>query len=265
MELLQALAVRQDAQYNPCPEAMPHAMVPTGSVEIIEDWFDTRLYPKTYRDIALYRPAQVPESQPLPVMVFNDGLGYADPKGPVRANQVLDTLIHQGDIPAMAAVFVMPGRTQASRGVVSPGETDPADMNQRSFEYDSLSLLYGEFLNNELLPFAAATLQVDFSNSPAERAICGISSGGICAFNTAWYHPQSFGPVVSHCGSFVNIRGGHNFPFLVRSTPRKSIKVYLTSGKRDGNIIFGNWPLANQQMAPALVVACGILGERKCP
>lgn len=56
-------------------------------------------------------------------------------------------------------------------------------------------------------------------------------------------------------GSFVNIRGGHNYPYLIRSTPRKPLRVFLQSGARDGNIILGNWALANQRMASALEYA----------
>jgi hypothetical protein len=31
----------------------------------------------------------------------------------------------------------------------------------------------------------------------------------------------------SQVGSFTNIRGGHNFPWLIRNTPRKPIRVFL--------------------------------------
>ena len=45
------------------------------------------------------------------------------------------------------------------------------------------------------------------------RLIGGISSGGICAFNAAWHRPDRFGRVLSHCGSFTAIRGGHHYPY----------------------------------------------------
>jgi enterochelin esterase family protein len=61
--------------------------------------------------------------------------------------------------------------------------------------------------------------------------------------------------VLSHVGSFVNLRGGHQYPYLVRSTPRKPIRVFLQEGKGDVNIVSGNWVLANQQMASALEYA----------
>ncbi len=45
------------------------------------------------------------------------------------------------------------------------------------------------------------------------RAICGLSSGGICAFTVAWERPDYFHKVLSHIGSFTDIRGGHVYPF----------------------------------------------------
>ncbi|MGB0998506.1 MAG: alpha/beta hydrolase, partial [Pseudomonadales bacterium] len=108
------------------------------------------------------------------------------------------------------------------------------------------------FLQDEIVPFVAGELDVQLTNDPAHRTICGISSGGICAFNAAWHGPECFGRVISHCGSFTNIRGAHNYPYLIRSTPRKAIKVFLQSGELDADIVTGSWALANQQMAAAL-------------
>jgi sugar phosphate permease len=37
--------------------------------------------------------------------------------------------------------------------------------------------------------------------------------------------------VLSHVGSFTNIRGGHVYPALIRKTERKPIRVYLQEGR----------------------------------
>jgi enterochelin esterase family protein len=87
---------------------------------------------------------------------------------------------------------------------------------------------------------------------PAGRAICGMSSGGICAFTAAWERPDAFGKVVSHCGSYTNIRGGHNYPSTIRRAEKKPLRVFLQSGSNDLDVVFGNWPIANQDMAAAL-------------
>ena len=57
--------------------------------------------------------------------------------------------------------------------------------------------------------------------------------------------------MLSHIGSFTNIRGGWAYPGLVRKSSKepKNIKVYLQDGVDDLNNLHGNWPLANQQMA----------------
>lgn len=247
MEIMDALNVPTDAQYNPCAEAFPGPDVPRGTVRKYPDWKQTRIFAGTKREIWIYVPQQVaPDSDP-PLMVFNDGLGYANPQGPVRATAVLDSLIHAGDLPPSVGLFVMPGQPDSD-------ETDVPD-GQRGFEYDSVTDTFVRFLTEEVIPFAEQEIGQTFSRDPKLRTIAGISSGGICAFNAAWHDPDAFGRVLSHCGSFVNIRGGHNYPYLIKSTPRKPIKVFLTSGTHDANIIVGNWPLANKTMAAALEYA----------
>ncbi|OWK41758.1 putative gluconolactonase precursor-hypothetical secreted or membrane associated protein [Fimbriiglobus ruber] len=86
----------------------------------------------------------------------------------------------------------------------------------------------------------------------AGRAICGISSGGICAFTAAWERPDLFSKVLSHVGSFTNIQGGDVFPGMIRKTEKKPIRVFLQDGSNDLDNLHGSWPLANQQMAAAL-------------
>ena len=61
----------------------------------------------------------------------------------------------------------------------------------RSFEYDSMTPDYAEFLIEELLPIIEKKYQI--TQNPELRAICGNSSGGICAFTVAWHRPESFG------------------------------------------------------------------------
>jgi enterochelin esterase family protein len=63
--------------------------------------------------------------------------------------------------------------------------------------------------------------------------------------------------VLSHVGSFTNIRGGHVYPSLIRKTKKqpKPIRVFLQAGAKDLDNEYGNWPLANQEMASALKFA----------
>jgi enterochelin esterase-like enzyme/sugar lactone lactonase YvrE len=208
----------------------------------------SRVFPGTRREYSVYVPAQYREDQPANLMVFMDGKNYAKPGGSFRVPVVLDNLIHQQAMPVTIAVFVDPGTIAATK----PGAMDRSN---RSLEYDSMGDRYASFLIDEFLPVALNGLNV--SANPSNRAVCGISSGGICAFTVAWEEPSQFGKVLSHIGSFTNIRGGWAYPGLVRLTKEspKPIKVYLQEGRDDLNNLHGNWPLGNQDLAAALQYA----------
>jgi len=243
-----AAAPVQSDELNPGhPDRNVQPGVPQGKVTagVFEG---SEIFPGTRRDYSVYVPAQYDAGKPACLMVFQDGAGYAKPDGAFRVPVVFDNLIHQKAMPVTIAVFVNPGTIPA----VKPGA---ADRSNRSFEYDSMGDRYARFLVEEFLPVALKGLNV--SEDPKQRAVGGISSGGICAFTAAWEKPEQFGKVLSHIGSFTNIRGGWAYPGLVRKTKDKpkAIKVYLQEGKDDLNNLFGDWPLANQDLAAALKFA----------
>jgi enterochelin esterase-like enzyme len=223
-------------------DGAPRGTVTTGTFS------DSRVFPGTTRPYSVYVPAQYDKTKPAGLMVFMDGTGYAKPDGAFRVPVVFDNLIHQQAMPVTISVFVNPGTIPATRDGAK-------DRSIRSFEYDSLGDRYARFLIDEFLPVALQGLNV--SKDPGDRAVCGISSGGICAFTVAWERPDQFGKVMSHIGSFTNIRGGWAYPGLVRKSKDqpKPIKVYLQDGKEDLNNLHGNWPLGNQDLAAALQFA----------
>lgn len=204
---------------------------------------ESLLYPGATHEYQVYVPPQFTETTPAAVMVFQDGAWYAKADGAFRAPAVFDALIDAGAMPVTIAVFVNPG-------IVPPTRDGAKPQSIRSFEYDSLSDRYVRFLVEELLPVALKDLNV--SSDPARRAICGMSSGGICAFTSAWQRPDQFGKVMSHIGSFTNIRGGDIYPAVIRKTEPKPIRVYLEDASGDLDNLHGSWPLANQEMAAAL-------------
>ena len=120
-------------------------------------------------------------------------------------------------------------------------------------EYDTLSDRYARFLETEILPEVGKEYRL--RHDAGGRAIAGISSGGICAFTVAWERPDLFSKVLSHVGSFTNIRGGDVYPGKIRKTPRKPIRVFLQDGSGDLDNAHGSWPLANLQMDKALKFA----------
>ena len=68
----------------------------------------------------------------------------------------------------------------------------------------------------------------------------------------AWERPDKFRKVFSTIGSYVDLAGGHVYPSLIRITERKPLRIYLQDGSGDIDNTFGNWPIANRQMAAAL-------------
>jgi enterochelin esterase-like enzyme len=177
-------------------------------------------------------------------MVFQDGGTFVSRDGPWRVPTVLDNLIQRKELPMTAAVFVEPGRAEHDDGLAS---------EQRSFEYDTLSGQYAQFLLREVLPEVRKSVRI--TDDPQGRGVAGLSSGGICAFTVAWQRPDAFSKVFSAIGSFVDIRGGGAYPEMIRQTDAKPLRVFLQDGARDGlaGLFAGlDWPGGNRAMARAL-------------
>lgn len=243
--ILPTQSAAADADYSLGPDSMPKEGVPQG--QLTEHvWEDSEVYPGTVRRYYVYVPKQYDGSEPAALMVFQDGHAYIAPKGQFRAPVVMDNLIAEGAMPVTIGVFIDPGHLDALPE--QPG-WNPTPKN-RSIEYDTLSDDYSCLLLDEILP--AVEEEYKITDNPELRAICGISSGGIAAWTVAWERPDSFRKVLSHVGSFVNIRGGHHYPAQIRKTDRKPIRVFLQDGENDLDNQHGNWPLANRQMAKAL-------------
>jgi len=231
--------------YKLGPDSEKQEGVPEGTVTQAR-WTTSKAFAGTERDYWVYVPKQYDGQKPACVMVFQDGGNYADLKKDFRVPIVFDNLIHKGEMPVTVGIFINPG-------VIPPATPDGAPRQNRSFEYDSLGPQYADFLLKEILPEVGK--KVKLTSKASERAIGGISSGGICAWTVAWERPEAFQKVLSHVGSFTNIRGGHVYPSLIRKTERKPIRVFLQDGSGDLDNIHGNWPLANQDMAAALKLA----------
>ncbi len=237
--------VRAADDYKLGPDSEPRA-VPKG--EVRQATFATsKVFPGTTRDYFVYVPKQYDASKPACLMVFFDGAGMMKADGSYRVPVVFDNLIAKKEMPVTIVVAINPGVVPATTPNAKP-------RSNRSFEYDSLGDANARFLLEELLP--EATKGLNITSDPAGRAICGNSSGGIAAFTVAWERPDSFRKVVSHIGSFTNIRGGHVYPAMIRNTkPVKPLRVFVQDGSNDLDNLHGNWPLANQDMAAALKFA----------
>lgn len=227
------------------PDSNPQAGVLQGKVTQ-HRWTASKIFPGTERDYWVYVPAQYDGSAPACVMVFQDGGGFQEPNGPYRATVVMDNLIHKKEMPVTMGVFINPG-------VIPAAGPDRHPRYNRSFEYDTPSDQYARFLIEEILPEVGKTYKL--TTEATGRAICGTSSGGICAFAAAWERPEAFSRVVSFIGSFTDLRGGNDYPGLVRKTEPKAIRVFMQDGKNDLDIYSGSWWIENQNLAAALAFA----------
>ncbi|MFO1045938.1 MAG: alpha/beta hydrolase-fold protein [Planctomycetaceae bacterium] len=230
--------------YQLGPDSQRQEGVPKGKV-VTGKWTSEKVFPGTVRDYWIYTPAQYDGSKPACLMVFQDGGGYVNENGQFRVPVVFDNLIHRKEMPVTIGIFLSPGTIPAAQ----PGQKDRSN---RSFEYDSLGDQYSKFLIDELLPGLVEKYSLKLTDDPEGRGTCGISSGGICAFTVAWERPDKFRKVISHIGSFTNIRGGHVYPAVIRKTEKKPLKIFLQDGTNDLDNLHGHWPLANQQMAASL-------------
>lgn len=239
---LALLALARGADdYALTPDSQRQEGVPRG--EVTKHSWTSKVFPDTVRDYWVYVPKQYDAAKPACVMVFQDGGSYVDEKGQFRTPVVLDNLIHKGEIPVMVGIFINPG-------VVPASDAQSKGRANRSFEYDTPSPQYATFLEKEILPEVGKTLNL--RKDADGRGIGGISSGGICAFTAAWERPDLFSKVLSHVGSFTNIRGGDIYPGMIRKTERKPLRIYLQDGSNDLDNLHGHWPLANLQMAASL-------------
>ncbi len=228
--------------YELGPDSMRQEGVPKGTVTKFQ-WNDSKIYPGTIRDYHIYVPAQYDPKEPACVMIFQDGNGFASEKGRWRAPVVLDNLIHRGELPVMIGVMVQPG-------VVPAANKDAQPRFNRSFEYDAMGDRYARFLLEELLPHVAKSYNLKQDGN--SRGILGSSSGAICAFNAAWERPEEFSRVVSFVGTFVNLRGGHNFPWMIRKMETKPLRIFMQDGVNDNDLYCGSWWEANRDVLRSL-------------
>ncbi len=231
-------------EFKPTPYHEAQPGVPQGILTQFTNWH-SKIFTNTVRDWWLYVPAQYRKEKPACVMVFQDGHDYVNHKGSWRVPTVFDNLIAKGEMPVTIGIFINPGHDPSKGKPATPWK-----VSNRSFEYDSLGDRYARFLIEEILPEVRKSYNL--TDDSEGRAICGASSGGICSFTVAWERPDQFRKVLSTIGSFVDLRGGHVYPYLIRKTGRKPIRVFLQDSSGDLDNPFGNWPLANQMMASSL-------------
>jgi hypothetical protein len=98
----------------------------------------------------------------------------------------LDNLIAAKRVPVMIAISIGNG-------------SGDAQGSQRGLEYDTMSGLYAQFVETEVLPLVEKQYNVKLTKDPEGRATMGCSSGGSAAMAMAWYRTDLPHRSVSPC------------------------------------------------------------------
>lgn len=263
--------------HSPAPEMVVRDDVPKGTVhEFVMESKDSKIYPGIARDkdtfgtpdpdnpaklivttshpapytrkLAVYVPQQYKPGKEAPFIVGADG---PDP----LLFTALDNLIAQKRVPVMIAISIGNG-------------SGDAQGSQRGLEYDTMSGVYAEFVETEVLPLVEATCNVKLTKDPNGRATMGCSSGASCAMIMAWYRPDLYRRVLSFSGTFVNQQWPWNSETphgawgfhedIIPNNPVKPLRIWMHVGDKDllnPNIMrddMHDWVLANERMAKAL-------------
>ena len=234
----------------PPVEGKPDPSVPHG--EFLKGTItDSKIFPGRQNDFSVYVPAQYDPAQPACLLVKLDGLGSFE-------GTVLDNLIAGKDVPVMIGVGIAPGTIWKDPAGTAKRQ---ALRFNRSYEFDSVNGHFPDYVLNELLPAVEKLRTRDgrpirISKNGNDHAATGGSTGGIGSFTLAWQRPDQFARVYSVIGTFVSMRGGHDYPALIRKTEPKAIRIFLEDGASDSwNPLFGSWYDANLNMESALTFA----------
>ncbi len=250
--------------HHPAPEMTVQEGVPQGTIHnFTMESTDSKFYPGIAREpappggpvssrpapytrkVAVYVPKQYVPGTVAPFIVGADG--------PDRALFIaLDNLIHQKRVPVMIAISIGNG------GGDSLG-------SQRGLEYDTMSGLYAEFVEKEVLPLVEKQGNVKLTKNPDGRATMGGSSGGSAALIMAWYRPDLYHRVLTYSGTYVNQQwpinpetphGAWEFhEKLIPNSPVKPLRIWMEISDRDNLSTrddYHDWVLANENMAKVL-------------
>jgi hypothetical protein len=152
------------------------------------------------RGVSVYIPMQYVPGTPAPFMVTADAMGR-----PGLPN-VLDNLIAAKKLPKIVVFFIANGGGDAVG-------------SERGLEYDTVSGLYAEFVNTEVLPRGImevktqANIDLKLTDDPDGRGTMGGSSGGACAVSMVWWRPDLFRRALTYSATLVTqVPAGSPFP-----------------------------------------------------
>lgn len=246
--------------YANAPELTPREGVPKGMIyRFTMESTDSKVYSgiaKTapgevvpyHRNVTVFVPSQYVRGTPAPFLVSQDSMGSRE------LPAILDNMIADRKLPVMVAIMINSGGGDAQG-------------SERGLEYDTVSGLYAEFIESEVLPRAAKECNVTFTKDPNARMSMGGSSGAACAFTMGWYHPDLYRRLLLYSGTFVNQQSPLNsasphgaweyHEHFIPQTKAKPLRIWMEVGENDlrshdEESTYHNWPMANERMASVL-------------
>jgi enterochelin esterase-like enzyme len=200
------------------------------------------------RKVTVYVPKEYVPGAVAPFIVGADGPDW-------MLFTAIDGLVAEKKVPVMIAVSIQNGGGDAQG-------------SERGLEYDTMSGKYAEWVEKEVLPRVEQEAHVRLTKDPDGRATMGGSSGGSCALEMAWYHPELYHRVLTYSGTYVNqqwppnaetLHGAWGFhEHLIPESRKKPIRIWMEVGDRDllnPNVMrddMHDWVLANERMAQVL-------------
>jgi enterochelin esterase family protein len=258
------------------PEVIVTEGVPTGVLhELVMKSEDSRIYPGIARDagtlgrpdpdnparlmvitsrpkpytrrVTVYVPEQYASGTVVPFIVGADGPD-------LTLFRALENLINEGRVPVMIGISISNGGGDAQG-------------SQRGREYDTMSGVYAQFVETEVLPRVEAECNVRLTRDPDGRAATGCSSGAACAMIMAWYRPDLYGRVLSFSGTYVNQQWPYNpetplgawefHKSIIPNSEPRPLRIWMAVADRDlcPDLMpddAHDWVLANERMAHVL-------------
>ncbi len=234
--------------YTPAPEEKQRVGIPHGKlIEFFMNSASSKVFPGVdgpfERLVSVYVPAQYVPGKTAPFILSADSYGLRDRQ---LAN-ILDNMIADRRLPVMVAVMVANGGPE------------------RSLEYDTVSPVFADFVETEILPRVEQETGVKLTADPEGRMTYGGSSGGAMALTMAWFRTGRYHRVLSYSGTFVDLRegpeaphGAYEFPeHFFPDAPVKPLRIWMhvsenDIGAKSASADRRNWVIANQRLAGVL-------------
>lgn len=159
------------------------------------------------------------------LLVTHDGLNEAEA-------YVLQELAKTGQTPHCVCIGV-------SSGGMDPTVPDAQFRYLRLMTYDRYGSEYADFLVEELIPHLIEKYNLSIDPSADLHMVSGGSSGGLSAWQAAWYHPEFFHRIYMSSPSFLAMARGDEHLRLIRKQEPRPLRVWTEYSETEPNNFWG--------------------------